>query len=38
MTINKAKSQANDPLASQTTFNFVPLFGIGLEYSFTPKI
>jgi outer membrane receptor for Fe3+-dicitrate len=37
-TINKAKSQANDPLASQTTFNFVPLFGIGLEYSFTPKI
>jgi outer membrane receptor protein involved in Fe transport len=25
-------------LANQTTFNFVPLFGIGLEYSFTPKI
>ena len=37
-TINNAKGQSNDPLANQTAFNFVPLFGIGLEYSFTPKI
>ena len=36
--INNAKEQAGDPLANQTAFNFVPLFGIGLEYSFTPKI
>jgi Fe(3+) dicitrate transport protein len=37
-TINNAKEQADDPLADQTAFNFVPLFGLGLEYSFTPKI
>jgi Fe(3+) dicitrate transport protein len=37
-TINRSKSQSNDPLANQTAFNFVPLFGVGLEYSFTPKI
>ena len=37
-TTNVAKESADDPLANQTAFNFVPLFGIGLEYSFTPGV
>lgn len=36
--INVSKAAANDPLANQTEFNFVPLFGLGLEYAFTPKV
>ena len=36
-TINNAKEQADDPLADQTAFNFVPLFGLGLRYAFTPE-
>jgi Fe(3+) dicitrate transport protein len=37
-TINVAKVAANDPLANQSLYNFVPLFGLGMEYSFKPEI
>ncbi len=36
--INTRKTAAQQNLANQTEFNFVPLFGLGLEYSFTPAI
>jgi len=35
---NGKKTAAGEKLADQTEFNFVPLFGLGLEYSFTPTI
>ena len=36
--INVGKTAANEALADQTEYNFVPLFGLGLEYAFTPKV
>lgn len=35
-TVNVSKPNGN--LTDETVYNFVPLFGLGLEYSFTPKI
>jgi len=36
--INTRKTAAQEALADQTEFNFVPLFGLGVEYAFTPAI
>ena len=36
--INVAKGTANQSLVNETVYNFVPLFGLGLEYAFTPEI
>lgn len=36
--INVEKTAGGDPLNDETEFNFVPLFGLGLEYSFTPTV
>lgn len=36
--INVAKTDRGQPLASEATYKFVPLFGLGGEYSFTPNI
>lgn len=35
---NVSKSRVGAPLANETEYNFVPLFGLGLEYAFTPEI
>jgi len=37
-TINTAKTAAGEALADQTEFAFVPLFALGAEYAFTPKV
>jgi Fe(3+) dicitrate transport protein len=37
-TTNVAKSRRGQALANETLYNFVPLFGLGLEYAFTPEI
>ena len=37
-TINVAKTAAGDPLANETNYSFVPLFGLGAQYDFTPKV
>ncbi len=36
--VNVAKSDAGQNLSDETEYNFVPLFGLGLEYAFTPEI
>jgi len=36
--INVGKTAAGQPLSNETDFSFVPLFGLGLEYSFTPQV
>lgn len=36
--INMDKTAAAQPLADETQCNFVPRFGPGLEYSFTPTV
>lgn len=36
--INVSKADAGQSLTNETEFNFVPLFGLGLEYAFTPGI
>jgi Fe(3+) dicitrate transport protein len=35
---NNAKARAGQSLSDETLYNFVPLFGLGLEYAFTPEI
>ncbi len=35
---NVAKAAAGESLSDSTAFNFVPLFGLGLEYSFFPEV
>lgn len=35
---NSRKSAAGQSLQSETLFNFVPLFGVGAEYTFLPKV
>lgn len=35
---NVVSQAAGIPLKNETLFNFVPLFGLGLEYKFTPEI
>jgi Fe(3+) dicitrate transport protein len=35
---NVARTDAGLPLSDETLFNFVPLFGLGLEYKFTPQV
>jgi len=37
-TINTAKTAVGEALADQTEFAFVPLFALGAEYAFTPKV
>jgi Fe(3+) dicitrate transport protein len=37
-TKNVARTAAGLPLQDETLFNFVPLFGLGLEYKFTPLV
>jgi len=37
-TQNAKKTAAGESLANQTEFNFVPLFGLGAQYDFTPAI
>jgi Fe(3+) dicitrate transport protein len=36
--VNVTKSSSGQGLSSETLYNFVPLFGLGLEYAFTPEI
>lgn len=35
---NVEKTAAGRPLTNETDFAFVPLFGLGLEYAFTPQV
>jgi Fe(3+) dicitrate transport protein len=35
---NVERTAAGQPLANETDFAFVPLFGLGLEYAFTPQV
>lgn len=37
-TRNASKTAAGNPLTAETVFHFVPLFGLGLEYAFTPQV
>jgi Fe(3+) dicitrate transport protein len=37
-TVNSASFQTGKPLQSETIYNFAPLFGLGLEYEFTPEV
>ncbi len=37
-TVNVAKEAAGQDPSNETLYNFVPLFGLGLEYAFTPEI
>ena len=37
-TINTPKTKAGEALANQTEYAFVPLFALGAEYAFTPKV
>jgi Fe(3+) dicitrate transport protein len=36
--VNTASFQTGKPLQNHTTYNFAPLFGIGVEYDFTPEV
>ena len=36
--VNTSSFQTDVPLNDETNFNFAPLFGIGVEYDFTPQI
>lgn len=36
--VNVSRSAAGQPLLNETADNFVPLFGLGLQYDFTPTI
>ena len=36
--VNKSSFQTGKPLQDETTYNFAPLFGLGLEYDFTPEV
>lgn len=36
--INVGRSSAGLPLQNESNFTFVPLFGLGLEYAFTPQV
>ncbi len=36
--VNTASFQTGNPLQDETTYNFAPLFGIGVEYDFTPEV
>lgn len=36
--VNVDRTRAGKPLQNETADNFVPLFGLGLQYDFTPKI
>ncbi|GAB4169143.1 MAG: TonB-dependent receptor [Terrimicrobiaceae bacterium] len=35
---NQKKQKAGELLSDESVYNFVPLFGLGLEYSFTPEV
>ncbi len=37
-TRNVTKEETGEAFVNETVYNFVPLFGLGLEYSFTPEI
>ena len=37
-TVNSSSFQTGEPLSDETVYNFVPLFGLGAEYAFTPEI
>ncbi|MFZ4588628.1 MAG: TonB-dependent receptor family protein, partial [Terrimicrobiaceae bacterium] len=37
-TVNNASFQTGKPLQSEAIYNFAPLFGLGLEYEFTPEV
>ena len=36
--VNKSSFQTGKPLQDETIYNFAPLFGLGLEYDFTPEV
>ena len=36
--VNVSSFQTGQPLKDDTIYNFVPLFGLGVEYAFTPEI
>jgi outer membrane receptor for Fe3+-dicitrate len=36
--VNRSSFQTGAPLQDETLYNFAPLFGLGLEYEFTPEV
>lgn len=36
--VNRGSFQTGAPLQDETIYNFAPLFGLGLEYEFTPEV
>ncbi|MCX6965694.1 MAG: TonB-dependent receptor [Verrucomicrobia bacterium] len=36
--VNTSSFQTGNPLQDETNYNFAPLFGLGVEYDFTPEV
>lgn len=36
--VNRSSFQTGAPLKDETIYNFAPLFGLGVEYAFTPEV